>query len=210
MTALSVYKEVLAAISVGIPDPSVTSNDLTELNVLSFIGRAGKDIAKKAEWPNLIKGVTIGRQNADTIPGQSRYALPADFNSFATGSPVRDTATSERFEVIVNMSTWLTIGSRAAAADDTKYMFMAGGHIYTNYTSPNIDLFYVSKNWLTSGGSGQTAIQADADVFLIPEELIRDGAIWRWNREKGLEYQSLQEEFDENLQVFYSDAKGGS
>ena len=55
---------------------------------------------------------------------------------------------------------------------------------------------YVSKNWITGGKS---AVTANADTFLIPERLIRLGALWRWLREKGQPYDDNMAEFEADL-----------
>lgn len=49
--------------------------------------------------------------------------------------------------------------------------------------------FYISQNYaLSTAGVAQSAFLTDTDTFVLPENLLRLGIIWRWRADKRLEY----------------------
>ena len=150
-SARDVYKEILASIAVGVEAPSVLSSDLTEKNIVAFMNRAGRDVARKAEWPDLMTRVEIARQDAGDFPGVSRYVLPADFNAMATGGGVSDPESSKVYRPVVNLSIWTY-----AAESDTGTFFISDGFIYTGGNASNIALIYNSSDWVRLDWCWQT------------------------------------------------------
>jgi len=54
-----------------------------------------------------------------------------------------------------------------------------------------VSYVYAQGLWVTNSMGAQYTnpiLQADSDVSLIPERLIRLGAVWRWKRRKGFDY----------------------
>ena len=211
MTALSVFRDVLAGVAITVeqPPPNVASGELTAQNVVAFMDRAGQDIVRRAEWPNLVRTAELARQNPRTFPGASLYELPTDFRSMSTGGAVWNPETDTIYRPVLNAAQWLAL----VEAETTDIFFIGRGLLLTNETAETVNMIYNAIGWVqprgdATTGNETTRIGDNADTFLIPEDLLRDGAIWRWNREKGLEYQNLQEEFDENLLLYYRNARG--
>lgn len=211
MTATTVYNEVLSAIGLSFPSPSVVSTDPSQMSVVSFINRAGKDIAVKAEWPRLLTRAALPREDVGALLGYSKFVLPPDFGSLAVGGLVTDENTGEVYEGVVNTALWSVVARVPATDVDTKYFFIHGDSVLTNYADIGVlSVEYVSTGWVRSGDEEFDTVQAASDEFNVPEVLVRDGAIWRWRRQNSYDYQSLQEEFDENLLILYNDAKGST
>lgn len=49
---------------------------------------------------------------------------------------------------------------------------------------------YVTRNWCTSadGSEQRRAVEDDEDVFVLDDEIMLAGVIWRWRQAKGLAY----------------------
>lgn len=59
---------------------------------------------------------------------------------------------------------------------------------------------YVSKNWcMSANGTPQSQWQADSDVFLIDENLLELGIVWRMLRRLGLSYSEEREEYEREV-----------
>jgi hypothetical protein len=62
-----------------------------------------------------------------------------------------------------------------------------------------VSFVYAQGNWITdlTGAQYATPIwQADSDISLIPERLIRLGAIWRWKRRRGFDYAEEMNDYE--------------
>jgi hypothetical protein len=57
---------------------------------------------------------------------------------------------------------------------------------------------YASKNWLTSsdGTAQRSAIEADEDLPLLDDKILRAGLIWRWKHAKGLDYSQNFQDYE--------------
>ena len=62
-----------------------------------------------------------------------------------------------------------------------------------------VTFVYAQGNWITNAAGQQYSSpiwQADSDLSLIPERLIRLGAIWRWKRRKSLDYSEEMNDYE--------------
>ena len=62
-----------------------------------------------------------------------------------------------------------------------------------------ITFVYAQGGWITNAAGQQyptPAWQADSDLSLISERLIRLGAVWRWKRRKGFDYSEEMNDYE--------------
>lgn len=103
--------------------------------------------------------------------------------------------------------TWVTLTSW------TGYQYCSyNGNIYdrggtgaatTGATPPTHTSGTVSDgsiNWTYTNAAFETII-ADTDLFVLDEDLVTDGTVWRFKRERGLDYQELKLEYEQSLEI---------
>lgn len=161
--------------------------------VIALMFVAGNDIAGRTEWQKLHKSVDIPA-NADF------FALPADFREITeTGAlskiPAAGEMSFDPVRIIVAPEQWQLVSMRPSAQ---MYAHLTEGKLRfsPNTGATGVRMRYVSKNWNLNGNAGL----ADADEeFAIPERLLVQNTVWRWRRQKGLEYNDLLAEYEADL-----------
>jgi hypothetical protein len=62
-----------------------------------------------------------------------------------------------------------------------------------------VSYVYAARRWITNSVGAQYAEPiwcADSDISLIPQRLIRLGAVWRWKRRKGFDYSEEMNDYE--------------
>ena len=199
MSALDVLNSVFDDLGTTVPNPSVSSTSATQKNIVNFINTEGRALVIRADWPDLVKTVDI-----DIVGGA--FPLPADYSSVTVGGGVFD-AVGNGFISVADPSLWRVLQTLSSLQ---RYYYIEDGNIFVK--SPDsivetIHLSYVRKYWVDSTAP-RDDILYDSDTFRVPEDLLRSGAVWRWNRSKGYDYATLFEEHEASIQTYYRDAKG--
>lgn len=149
-----------------------------------------EDLADRIDWPGLLRERTFATVATISQPG----ALPTDFGRFA----FRPDDHGQLYD----------IGNRqgiAGPASDAQWRELLNGFsgIYPSWrifggvlqmapaqaAGRQFSFDYITKNiYATADGTGKSVITADTDVFLIPENVITLGVVWRWKQVKGFSY----------------------
>lgn len=161
--------------------------------VIALMFVAGKDVACRTEWQKLHKSADIPA-NADF------FALPADFREITeTGAlskiPADGATTFEPVRVIVAPEQWQMVSMRPSVQT---YAHLTEGKLRfsPNTGATGVRMRYVSKHWNLNGNAG---LSDPNEEFAIPEELIVKNTVWRWRRQKGLEFNDLLAEYEADL-----------
>lgn len=145
--------------------------------------------------------------------------------SVTSGTEVTGTCT---FEYIATPATWVagttyTQGTfvKSTGGGTNCYLALVNGtsgdyspKFYSTLVDSNIPL-YPTLDQVSDGTavwdvyySPFNAFVADTDEVILDNQLIEDGTVWRFKRERGLEYEGLMNECDERLQFTKSKLQG--
>lgn len=161
--------------------------------LIELMYAAGTDIARRTEWQNLHK-------TFDVVANLDKIALPADFRELQESGAIKlkpavGTTGFKPARMIVAPEQWDLILSRPSAQT---YCHLTGGklHFAPNSGPEGAIVRYVSKYWNLNAQEG---LNAADELFAIPEHLLVRGTVWRWRRQKGLEFSDLLAEYESDL-----------
>lgn len=190
--ALTVAQNFADAVGFTRPTTLVanTSDDVRQVTAL--LNEAGEDLASRHNWQ-----VQTFEATFTTVATESQGTLASIIGASQVLKAILN-------ETIWNRTTRLPIygpltpkvwqGDKALALVGPYPMYRVRGNQIIFNPVPtaghNCYFEYVSKCWCTdlSGATFRTALAADTDLFLVPDNLIRAGLKWMWLRAKGLSY----------------------
>ena len=100
-------------------------------------------------------------------------------------------------------SVWRQVGYLGAQSIEF-YPVLQNGEI--------VSFYYEKGAWITSSGGAPynpPLWAADTDLTIIPDRIIRLGAIWRWKFSKGLDYAEFQADYEGALDRISSQEQTG-
>lgn len=206
MTLLSLAQDILKETKNStIPSTIIGNNQDAARQALEALTLAVTDVGRAFNWQELQKEHTFS-----SVASQENYALPTDYdrlidNTFWNSTKYRVVIgpTSERDWRILKNST-----ISGATAND--YFRVRADEFLIFPTPTAVESFvveYISNNVVEdSGGTGQTGWEADTDVPVVDEYLVRLNATWRLLNNQGRPYaeklasyeRALQERIDRN------------
>lgn len=188
MSLLSIAKSIAVNVGISAPAAVLSTNDPDAQKIVEFTQAAGEEIARRVDWGALRKTATItgdGTNNTFSIANDFARLVPG--NSITVGGvPVRTGMTADEWN------------SLTPVQGTPRYAYLTGSVIafYPYLASGSTaSVLYQSKNWCGEGD----AWGADSDTALIPETLIKQGALWRWRRQLGQDFQDFLAEFEASL-----------
>jgi hypothetical protein len=206
MALLNIVQGVALRCNIAVPASAIGNSSLTVQQVVAFVQDAQDDATERWTWRNLKRPVSTFTGDGATV----LFNMPSDYSVLSPS----DTLTSSVYPTLVLSgpineddllrlkalpftpipSVWRLIGQYSGQLQIEFFPAPALAEV--------ISFVYGSfQSVTTSGGSpyANGQYQADTDLSLIPERVIRLGAIYRWKKSKGLAY---QEEFTEYERCF--------
>jgi hypothetical protein len=145
--------------------------------------------------------------------GKIAYDLPSDINF-----PLTATFWNRNYRWQMwgptSPQEWQTLISGLSASGPRIRFRIMGGKFYINPVpgagqTDQIAYEYISTNWCTSAsGTGQTRWAADTDLYVLDEDALVLGLIWRYRRAKGLDYNEERTNYDQTVDALL--ARSGS
>ena len=190
----------------GLESPSAvySSTDRTWVEVLEIANLTGDELARRVDWPQLRKSTTLTGTGALVA-----HEMPADFMRVSPGAAVF-AGTS----IVRNVSgeEWRTL---TAAEGTPRYYYLGASGTAASYPAA-VSLWpflasaaTVTLNYQTGGFcTGGSAFAADSDAIYVDEGLFVQGMLARWARQKGLDYQDREAEYEAALRD-WAKAYGG-
>lgn len=199
MSLASVLQQV--ADEVGVTRPSVNAPVAADTSTQQFVAllkRAGEELIRGFDWSVLLTSGTIS-----TVDGQEAYDMPDDFARFVDETQWNSSTRMPLFGPL-NQPNWSQNEFGMVNVGPFFQQQLRGNVLYLQPTPSSvatINFYYVSKNWIYSGGGTTTAstFGLDADTFLFREDLLAQSLKWRWLRAKRLSYDEEKDEFDRLL-----------
>lgn len=170
-----------------VPDTIFGNDDPTAVLLKRCANRVGKELARDYKWEQLKAEHTI-----TTVDGTAGYDFPTDISRFANMTFWNDT---EKWPLLnVSDAGWRTLQSGVVVSGVRFYFSVFGSQVNLHPTPSSafsIKFDYYSENFaLSSGGTEQSAFEADTDTFRLPDDLLVLGTLARFKLRKGLAAES--------------------
>jgi len=175
----------------GVPVPSTVygTTDTQVLQMMRLLEEEGNDLSQRGTW----QGLTFEASLTTAATEDQGTITSIATNGFRFIKNQTIWSRTRRLPVCgpLDPQEWQML--KALYVEGPYYRFrIRGGKLLVNPVPPVESWYfeYVSKNWLTdsTGVTYRQYFANDADVTLLPEELLLTGLRWRWKKEKGLDY----------------------
>ena len=192
LNAQAIFVRVLSEIEMELHSVTRVENTGYQVSqVRNLINVAGKDLAARAAWPGLMKNLSM------TLRQAKRADTPSDFGRFLDGAVLRlEDADKIRILPALSANQYRLVESDENRdrcfyyVDDLTLRF-------SKTLSGSLSGAYITKLWVNrSRGADSDEIAEQADRVRVPDHLIVMGAVWRWRRQKGLPYESMEADYD--------------
>jgi hypothetical protein len=162
---------------------SYASNTDAEAQQLVALANREANRLSKHPWNKLRKTWALSMTSATS------YALPADYRQF-----VPDTAWSEtdRGEFPVTSEVWSYYNARGIDSGLLLRMRLTDGEMQIQNPDNGqvVNLEYISKYPIEDAAeAAKERFTADTDVWLLDDDLLTQGILWRFRQVKGLDWQ---------------------
>jgi len=160
--------------------------------MLAIAQQAGEEIAHRVDWNRLIKAAAIA-----AVP----YTLPEDYHRPIPGAMIA-TALGVLVRPVTNSGQWAVLRQ---VGSTLPYYYRSGGRLDIVPTSAgtNATLNYVSGHFVakSNGTDFRAVFASDDDSTVYTEDLLVKNMVWRWKRQKGLDYTDDLAEFEAMLKA---------
>lgn len=194
-TLLSICQDAIKDIGDTVVPATIAGNtNPTAVQLLALVNRAGNALALKHDWDELIYETTF-----TTVDGTSDYDLPSDFRKFAFLTYWDRTNLRNVFGPVTPRE-WQYLKSSGVSTAAVDRVFRIQRSKFKIFPTPDVTgdtiaYEYFTTQWCeSSGGTGQAAFAADADVPRLDAELLTLDVRWRYLSSKGEAY---EEEYNE-------------
>lgn len=187
MSLLSIAQNI--SVNVGVQAPSsvlTNTGDPNAVKITAFTQETGDELARRADWSSLRKTITlygIGTPAALDLPDDFLRLIPGMSVKTSAGAPVRTGLSSDEWNSLTP-SQGVPRYARLIGGAIAFYPYLASGSSAT--------VSYQSSAWGPAGAKWG----ADGDVPLVPEQLMALGAVWRWRRQLGQDFQDYLSEYE--------------
>jgi hypothetical protein len=188
MSLLTICQQ--AALLLNLPSVSAvtTSAARTAQEFQSISLQVGQELLRRHDWGGLVKTVSLS-----TLPG----SVPGDFERLTQGSPVRLGTVPIRGAL---SDAEMNLKRGAPITSPPRFQIRGTTLEVAPAPASPVTLEYISGYWVRSADTTpvyRAAWAADSDVSVIPEDILLQGLIWRWKRQKGLAYQDELDQFEQ-------------
>lgn len=188
MSLLTIIQSASKRVGLNAPTSAIGLTDANVIRMIELSNEDGKELADRHDWQAMTKEATH-----TTVATESQGLITAiagtDFSHICNGTEWNRSQNRRWFPV--QREEWQQMKSNNITGPNTRYRLR--GNYLLAFPVPaageTVAFEWISKNWCTSsGGTGQQAWAADADLSLIDEDILVAGLVWRWKASQGLEY----------------------
>lgn len=176
-----------------------------EAELSELVNVVARDVAKYQDWQALTK---IAAQGGDGTIGE--FALPSDYDRMTQTALLQGGAWFCGYEPYDDINSFIFDSERGFPLIRGAWI-MYGNKIHILPAPTSVFRYpYQSKNWaISENGNPKSRFTDDDDAFVLPEDLLTLGLVWRWRENKGLDAMGSQEAFLKAMDE-YGVADGGS
>lgn len=199
---LLLVQQACSELGLAAPDTVVGNPDQQVMQLLALANREGREM--------FARGVAIGGWQMlrkeyvfNMINGQDTYSMPTDIDHIIPQT-LWDRAFRWQLLGPLSPQEWQVLKSGISPTGPRRrFRIMGGSFVIDPVPSDTNQLAYeyYSVNWCqsnpaTGSPAGQRAWTKDTDTYLLDDDTMVLGVIWRFRRAKGLEYDTEKAEWD--------------
>lgn len=187
------------------------------------VSNSGASNASGFPYPTTVTGIVDGTHvqvsNASTVTntnislafGQDTYPMPADYDHMI---PQTQWDRGFRWQLLGPMSPqeWQVLKSGLSPTGPRRRYRLIDGSFVVDpvpYDTNTLVFEYYSTNWVQSqAGVAQRAWAADTDYFMLDDDALVLGMIWRFRKAKGLDYDEDHDAWEERIELVKSREAG--
>lgn len=200
MSLLSIVQNVANTVGVDEPSSVFGSTNNTSIQMLAIANRSGKMLARRHPWQRLQKEHTFS-----TVASTETYSLPSDYDRHIDNT-AWDRTNYRLMRGSLSPQEWQQRKS-GIVSTGINYRFRVRGNLF--YLDPipsSVDSMvfdYISDQWTTDSGGANPSNEwnADTDLTIFPEYLLELDLLWRFKKEKGLEYAEDFRDFETQFEI---------
>lgn len=189
MTLLTMAQNIAVNVGVQPPTAVMSDPDADDRKFIEYTQAAANELARRVDWSALRTTQTITGTGSN-----DNFSLGNTFSRLTSGMAVSVGGAAIRGSLSPDEWNSLT------PVVGTPRFFRLLGKSISFYPYPTLGLAISvssqSESWCSAGGKEWTA---DTDTALVPEEIVAKGAIWRWRRQLGADFQDYLAEFEAAL-----------
>lgn len=210
MTVLTCAQDAASEVGIDAPISLFSGTEPAYGQLRSFAQKTANALRRENGWQALRKEYTFKTNfiNPDLKPDDPTIygpvPLPEDFDRIVETTFWN---LDRRFQMGQPLSAqaWAALRAGIMVTVYPQYRILDGAlHILPNPKAEMYRFEYMSKHAVVSeNGVRKARFTEDNDsLYGIPEELLTLGMIWRWKREKGLEYAEALEDYERALEAY--------
>jgi hypothetical protein len=189
-------KRVLGGQGLPIPVSASGSQNALDRQIWALLTEVGQDLLEKHNWQGLNNTYTI-----TTVPGQTTYPLPNDFQSFIDSTAWNNNA---RLPLIGPMSDqdWALLQARQLGGTTLRMQYIIQDDNVEFYAVPTevqtITMPYISRGWVRDATNPllyRDYVANDGDTIMYAPRLIIAALKRRFRIEKGFDATAADEEY---------------
>ena len=209
MSLISIIQGAARRVNYPQPASAIGTTDPNIALLIDCAQDAGDDAVERVNWQSLklvnpAQFVGDGTTAAFALPVGFQALSPSDvfvsnlYPTWKLPGPVAegDLLRLKALPMAIPVHVWRQVGNTVAGSGIVVPMIeffppLGAGEIVT--------FVYAKGLWIANSMGGlyaPAAWQADSDISLIPERLIRLGARWRWKRSKGFDYSEEMNDYE--------------
>lgn len=200
-TLLQLVQQAAQEMGLGKPTTVVGNPDTQVAQLLALAQREGREMMARGAaiggWQMLRKEYVFS-----LVSGQDTYPMPADIDHLI---PQTAWDRSFRWQLLGPLSPqeWQVLKSGISPTGPRRRWRIFGGAFVVDPVPSDTNTLvyeYYSVNWCQSAAKvGQNKWNADTDAYLLDDDTLVLGIIWRFRRAKGLQYDTEQREWQNAL-----------
>jgi hypothetical protein len=207
MSVLTALQRASTAIGLAVPAAVFSSTEREHVELQDVANTVARDIADFYDWQVLKAIATITGDGTTTA-----WSLPSDYGrqlkkahlwaSTFPGAPLEHITDTDRWLGIVVSGFTGTTGQWTIYGDQL--------HILPALANLATAKYFYQKNAIVDPASGvnKARFTIDTDVFLLDEDSLELGTIYKWKRNKGLPYAEEMQDYNDRLSVRVGNDKG--
>lgn len=203
MSLLTMVQQFAGRNGLAVPTSVIGTTSADVLQILRLLEEEGNDLAMRGDW-NVLTVEATHTTVATASQGAITTIAPTSYRKILNDTIWDRSGLLPIYPV--DAPDWQAIQAVVPAGISPYRYRLREGLLLATPTPPaglTWAFEYVSKAWILNGASSKVQyFVADADVTLLPEDLLILGLRWRWLREKGLEYAELFATYEKQVSYY--------
>lgn len=194
---LQIIQQAMLELGLGKPTTAVGNPDQQVAQVVALAMREARETMSRGAsvggWQLLRKEYVFS-----LVTGQDTYPIPADADHLCEQT-AWDRTFRWQLQGPLSPQEWQVLKSGISPTGPRRRFRIIGGAFTVDpvpSSAGQLVYEYYSSNWCQSAaGVGQNQWKADTDTYLLDDDSLMLGIIWRFRRAKGLDYDTERQEW---------------